>query len=78
MGTLGPNKQEEEDNDTLCAALLKTKMAHDEGNAQLVMASHQLLASRNYKVMFSLGDKGRWISTSAILDTVTGPNFIEQ
>lgn len=35
----GPNNQEEEDNDTLCTALLETNMVRDNRDAQLIMES---------------------------------------
>lgn len=59
MGSMVPNNQEKDDNDTLCTTLVETNIERDKRDAQLMMESHRILAPQNYKVRVSLSDKGR-------------------
>lgn len=76
---LEPNNLEEESyRDALYVASVETRMARDKREAQSMLESHQLLATRNYKIMVSLWTKDVSNPSSAILDTGAGPNFVKE
>lgn len=45
------NSHKEQNEDTTCVALLETNMTQDRRDAQSMLASNQLPAAHNYKVM---------------------------
>lgn len=76
--SLETSSQKGENNDVLRRALVKTKLARDKCKAQLMMESHELLPSRNYKMMDFLGVERKVTSTLAILNTGAEPNVMRK
>lgn len=53
-------------------------MAGKKRDAWLMLESHDLMKAYNYKVLVSVGAKGVWTFSMAIIDTGIGPNLIQE